>query len=80
MYKYPALYKVVHHYVSTDQVAVPDYPSGATEHWGLMTYRESRLLYDPLQVGDPDKQNVAKVLAHEALHNVSHPGSKAADV
>ena len=54
-----------------DQVAVPDYPSGATEHWGLITYRESRLLYDPEQVGDQDKQRVAAIVAHELVHNVS---------
>jgi hypothetical protein len=57
--------------VYTDQVAVPDYPSGATEHWGLITYRESRLLYDPNQVGDYDKQRVATIVSHELLHNVS---------
>lgn len=36
-----------------------------------MTYRESRLLYDPDQVGDYDKQRVATIVSHELLHNVS---------
>ena len=30
-----------------DMAAIPDYSSGATEHWGLITYRETNLIYDP---------------------------------
>lgn len=52
-----------------DQLAVPDYPSGATEHWGLVTYREARLLYDPTQVGSYDKQKIASIVAHELAHS-----------
>ena len=54
----------------SDQVAVPDYPSGATEHWGLITYREARLLYDENQSGAADKQAVAEIVSHELAHNV----------
>jgi glutamyl aminopeptidase len=52
-----------------DQFAVPDYPSGATEHWGLITYRDTRLLYDPTQVGDAGKQGTLSIIAHELAHN-----------
>ncbi|KAI8019499.1 Aminopeptidase M1-B [Camellia lanceoleosa] len=31
-----------------DMVAVPDFPYGAMENYGLITYRESKLLYDNL--------------------------------
>ncbi|ELT93925.1 hypothetical protein CAPTEDRAFT_205328 [Capitella teleta] len=62
-------FNMTFHLPKLDQVAVPDYPSGATEHWGLITYRESRLLYDPDQVGDYDKQRVATIIAHELVHN-----------
>ena len=58
-------------FLYSDQVAVPDYPSGATEHWGLITYRESRLLYDARVSGASDKQAVAEIVAHELAHNVS---------
>ena len=54
----------------SDQVAVPDYPSGATEHWGLITYRESRLLYNENEAGASDKQSTAQIVAHELAHNV----------
>ena len=27
-----------------DMAAIPDYSSGATEHWGLITYRETNLV------------------------------------
>ena len=53
-------------------MAVPDYPSGATEHWGLVTYRTGRLLYDATQVSDSDKQRVALIVAHEMAHNVRY--------
>lgn len=59
-----------------DQLAVPDYPSGATEHWGLVTYREARLLYDPTQVGSYDKQRIASIVAHELAHSVSTIGNR----
>lgn len=54
----------------TDQVAIPDYPSGATEHWGLITYREDRLLYDPDNDRTSQKETVAGIVAHELAHNV----------
>ena len=30
-----------------DMAAIPDYSSGATEHWGLITYRETNLVTPP---------------------------------
>ncbi|CAB4056652.1 ENPEP [Lepeophtheirus salmonis] len=29
-----------------DMAAIPEYSSGATEHWGLITYRETALIFD----------------------------------
>ena len=41
------------------------------EHWGLITYRETALLFDETQVTASGKERVTQVLAHELAHNVS---------
>ncbi|XP_015127586.1 putative aminopeptidase-2 [Diachasma alloeum] len=51
-----------------DMVAVPDFSAGAMENWGLITYRESRLLYDPRKSSDAAQQSVASVIVHECAH------------
>ncbi|XP_063990680.1 putative aminopeptidase-2 isoform X2 [Diachasmimorpha longicaudata] len=51
-----------------DMVAVPDFSAGAMENWGLITYRESRLLYDPRESSDAAQQSVASVIVHECAH------------
>lgn len=51
----------------SDQLALPDFSSGAMENWGLITYRESALLTE--ESGDiSSKQYIAKVIAHELSH------------
>ncbi|CAH1381460.1 unnamed protein product [Tenebrio molitor] len=52
-----------------DMVAIPDFVSGAMEHWGLVTYRETALLYDPKTHSVSNKQRVAEVVAHELAHS-----------
>jgi glutamyl aminopeptidase len=51
-----------------DLVAIPDYPSGATEHWGLITFRETTLLLDDA-ASSRDIERVATVVAHEVAHS-----------
>lgn len=51
-----------------DLIALPDFASGAMENWGLITFRESTLLYDPANSSLPTKQYVAMVIAHELTH------------
>ncbi|NWX85202.1 ERAP2 aminopeptidase, partial [Nothoprocta pentlandii] len=51
-----------------DLVAVPDFQSGAMENWGLTTYRETSLLYDPETSSASDKLWVTLVVAHELAH------------
>lgn len=51
-----------------DMVAVPDFSAGAMENWGLITYRESRLLYDEHSTSDIAKQSIASVIIHELTH------------
>lgn len=48
--------------------AIPDFVSGAMEHWGLVTFRETALLYDPTISSTANKQRVATVVAHELAH------------
>ncbi|XP_071975412.1 glutamyl aminopeptidase [Engystomops pustulosus] len=51
-----------------DQIAIPDFGTGAMENWGLVTYRETNLLYDPSESATVNKQRVAAVIAHELVH------------
>eukprot|EP00111_Clytia_hemisphaerica_P010712 TCONS_00031279-protein len=51
-----------------DMFAIPDYGSGATEHWGIITYRESRLLYTPGVSSEGNKRSSAGIIAHECAH------------
>lgn len=53
----------------TDLVAIPDFVSGAMEHWGLVTFRETALLYDESISSTSNKQRVATVIAHELAHS-----------
>ncbi|XP_053559514.1 glutamyl aminopeptidase [Bombina bombina] len=51
-----------------DQIAIPDFGTGAMENWGLITYRETNLLYDINESATVNKQRVASVVAHELVH------------
>ncbi|KAK1893768.1 Glutamyl aminopeptidase [Dissostichus eleginoides] len=51
-----------------DKIAIPDFGTGAMENWGLITYRETNLLYDANQSSSYNKQRVASVIAHELVH------------
>lgn len=51
-----------------DMAAIPDFVSGAMEHWGLVTYRETALLYDKGISSSGNQQRVATVVAHELAH------------
>lgn len=51
-----------------DKIAIPDFGTGAMENWGLITYRETNLLYDENESSSSNKQRVASVIAHELVH------------
>ncbi|KRZ06213.1 Aminopeptidase N [Trichinella zimbabwensis] len=58
-----------------DMLAVPDFGPGAMENWGLVTYRETALLYKSPKLGGVarcfsviDKLRVARIIAHELAH------------
>lgn len=50
-----------------DQVALSDFESGAMENWGLVTYRESCMLVDPLSSLEARKA-VSTTVTHEISH------------
>ncbi|KAM3870229.1 aminopeptidase N-like [Diretmus argenteus] len=52
----------------SDQIALPDFNAGAMENWGLITYRETALLYDVKFSSNSNKQRIAAIIAHELAH------------
>ncbi|KAI1904521.1 hypothetical protein AGOR_G00006500 [Albula goreensis] len=52
----------------SDQIALPDFNAGAMENWGLITYRETALLYDPQMSSNGNKERIATIIAHELAH------------
>ncbi|XP_010226196.1 PREDICTED: leucyl-cystinyl aminopeptidase [Tinamus guttatus] len=51
-----------------DLVAIPDFQAGAMENWGLVTFRETTLLYDNKASSARDKKLITAVIAHELAH------------
>ncbi|KAK2997205.1 hypothetical protein RJ639_026490, partial [Escallonia herrerae] len=51
-----------------DMIAIPDFAAGAMENYGLVTYRETALLYDDKHSAAANKQRVSTVVAHELAH------------
>ncbi|XP_040397676.1 endoplasmic reticulum aminopeptidase 1 isoform X2 [Cygnus olor] len=51
-----------------DLAAIPDFQSGAMENWGLTTYRESALLYDPEKSSASSRLWITMIIAHELAH------------
>ena len=41
-----------------DLIAIPDFVTGAMEQWGLITYRETSLLWDPIEGSTSSKETV----------------------
>src|SRR5712692_3199073 len=51
-----------------DLVGVPDFAMGAMENWGVIFFRENRLLLDPAQASAHTLRTVANVITHEVVH------------
>ncbi|XP_017124110.1 aminopeptidase N [Drosophila elegans] len=51
-----------------DQAGIPDFAAGAMENWGLATYREEYLLYNPVNSTISTQTNIATIEAHEDAH------------
>ncbi|XP_062127173.1 glutamyl aminopeptidase [Drosophila sulfurigaster albostrigata] len=65
---YIQYFKVAYPLPKLDMAAIPDFASNAMENWGLLTYRETALLYDDDYSSTYNKQSIAAVLAHEITH------------
>lgn len=47
-----------------DMIAIPDFAAGAMENYGLVTYRETALLYDDQHSAAANKQRVICISKH----------------
>uniref|UniRef100_A0A674EVH4 Aminopeptidase n=1 Tax=Salmo trutta TaxID=8032 RepID=A0A674EVH4_SALTR len=61
-------YKITSFISTLDQIALPDFSAGAMENWGLITYRETALLYEEGVSSTSNKEWIATVIAHELAH------------
>ncbi|KAL4154685.1 hypothetical protein PRNP1_006801 [Phytophthora ramorum] len=51
-----------------DMLAIPDFAAGAMENWGVITYRETRLLIDEQLSSFGQKMATARTVCHEIAH------------
>lgn len=65
---YEELFNMSYPLPKQDLIAIPDFVSGAMEHWGLITFRESRLLIDIKKSSLADIERVSLTVAHEMAH------------
>ncbi|XP_035890493.1 uncharacterized protein LOC118502379 [Anopheles stephensi] len=63
-YPFNNVTEITHMYMA----AVPDFAAGAMENWGLITYRESSLLYVPEDATSLQQQRIATIISHELAH------------
>jgi aminopeptidase N len=49
-------------------LAVPDFSSGAMENWGLVSFREDRIMFDERVASILQKQQLGETMAHEIAH------------
>lgn len=57
-----------YHLPKLDQLAVPGVREGAMEDWGLVSYEESALLFDPARAGANEQRWIFSIVAHELGH------------
>jgi aminopeptidase N len=51
-------------------VALPVFLHGGMENWGLITFKETSLLYSDEESSVSDKRRVNTVISHELAHMV----------
>jgi aminopeptidase N len=60
-------YGVDYPLTKSDLVAIPDFAAGAMENWGLVTYREAKILTDK-GTSLSMKKGIARTVCHELAH------------
>ncbi|XP_068169617.1 aminopeptidase N-like isoform X2 [Antennarius striatus] len=65
---FQSYYNISYPLSKSDQIAIPDFFFGAMENWGLVMYRETNLLYDPMTSSSRNKEKTATIIAHELAH------------
>ncbi len=65
---YERHYDVPYPLPKMDLVAIPDFSAGAMENWGLITFRETNLLFKEGESGISARENVVTTVAHELAH------------
>lgn len=65
---YKSYFNIPYPLPKIDLIAIADFAAGAMENWGLVTYRETALLIDPVNSSSSNKQWVAIVVGHELAH------------
>ncbi|XP_059138989.1 aminopeptidase A-like [Physella acuta] len=66
--KFTNLFHIGYPLPKLDLIGIPEYESGATEHWGLITFRESTLLYNSNSTALAYQEHVAQAITHEISH------------
>jgi len=51
-----------------DLIPIQDFSAGAMENWGLVTFQETRVLYNESNTSIDDQENIAFTVAHELAH------------
>ncbi|KYN20769.1 Aminopeptidase N [Trachymyrmex cornetzi] len=51
-----------------DHFLIPNFPVDGMEHWGLLTYKESSVIYDANEHPVNKKAEIAKIVTHEIAH------------
>jgi puromycin-sensitive aminopeptidase len=54
-----------------DMIAIPDFATGAMENYGLVTYRDTALLYDELLSSASNKQQVRDTIESNSFISLS---------
>jgi len=49
-------------------IPIPDFISGGMENWGLVTFHETRVLYNKSVTSTDDQEMIAITVAHELAH------------
>ena len=67
---YEEFFQIPYPLPKMDLIGLVEFAFAAMENWGLITYREERILIDPFKSSADTKQSVALTVAHEIAHQV----------